>query len=1226
MEDMIKTTGDIGSVADIDLLRKYLWSGSAAVVVGAGFSCNAERKDKTIPLPPKWSDFINAFSTRILGIKGETEDELKSLRQYVDGKSALVLPQEYEALYGRTAMVSVVRSLINDNNLLPHRVHKDLLRLPWADVYTTNYDTLLERAADEINEHDYRTITLPEQIVGSKNPRIVKLHGTWHGSDTDWIVTEEDYRRYPKDYAPFVNMVRQSAMEACLCLIGFSGTDPNFLSWIGWVRDYLGTTQLPIFLILGYTPARAEAQLLKERNIVAINVFDVFGAKVNKGDYHGAFGELFKYLNPDSVQYKVPSVGLWGVENENYSKDRKDKLLSLLRQIRDYKSTLAGSPIVSHHDRVVINQLEEYYRIAVDSVDELDVNDQAEALELVEWVRALGMRPMSDDLYNSYKCKIGDEHYRKEIKSDLIFLKLALWREARERHDVKLWAELDSYFEGCPAIERSELLYERVLWRMAELDVPKVVEIMQIWKSIEKSEEWQIKYASCLVRMGEYQSAMVEVQSALRSIRTKVPRGRRVDSKYYLYLEGVALLMVRALGWSGKTEGDIDTLAIQRRLDFLAGVGCDPRVEVEYFDLIFDREFRPIARKTSRRRFDETITTSHLGGGYIPLQGRVASEFVRYVEKTGLCKAATQFLPLDDANEMRCCVNFLKWYIYLHPGRVQSLHWLIASASVKDQLIEVTYGQSALARISSEQAESVVREILSSLNGLVSLDSTRNFFSARIKIALFYLEALSRFVSRINDEDLRGAILDVGLKFINANTLEFRFEFADIKKNFLRRVLGCLSKQSIVSRLQLMLAAFRETKSGPWCVGWDDVVRYLPQSRQHIPSDGMKDISNIVEQQLREFVAGGDPNGVKDAALKLAPLENMGLFSPNQQKVYAARLLNVCLAEDVLDDTLTCSYIATLIKDVLGKKKSSQALNAMVVRHLLVSSDWRSSSGAHKELCFYQDLVRILGVDKSSGLADLRDDVINKLRERVFADISANLKLREYMADHRFGAMLVDPDQVLVKLDRVMAEVVLPRIDQSARLQIRERIETDSRMDIGMFPLTDMMLSIYHGESGSIADKVLNINLFDEADLGRNAIEAMGRLAYFLRKNDSMREGIVNILVSIVRHRSDESVIAACYSLAEHVQQKPSIATNIHAMDIWRLSTQTRPYASNRFPDEKLVEFRCAAAFLAGVVFTLSKEHKEVCKAFQIDGGEFNQVIQSWESGVEFANVKVSKS
>lgn len=1214
-------TGGVGSMADIDLLRKYLWSGSAAVVVGAGFSCNAERKDKTIPLPPKWSGFINAFAARILGVRGETKAELDSIRQYAEGKTALVLPQEYEALYGRTAMVSVVRSLINDNNLLPHQVHKDLLRLPWADVYTTNYDTLLERAADEINEYDYRTITMPEQIVGSKNPRIVKLHGTWHGSDKDWVVTEEDYRRYPKQYAPFVNMVRQSAMESCLCLIGFSGTDPNFLSWIGWVRDYLGTTQLPIFLILGYTPARAEAQLFKDRNIVAIDIFKVFGARIANGDYHGAFCELFMYLNPDSVQCKVPSVGWWGFNNKDCPNDRKDKLQSLLRQIRDYKILLAGRPVVSHQDREVINLCEEWSHVVVDSIDDLDVEDRAEALELVEWVRSLGMRPMPDILYTAYLRKIKDEQYKKEIKSDLIFLKLALWREARERHDVELWDDLDTYFDNCSAIERSELLYERVLWRMAELDISKVAEIMQDWKPIEKSEEWQIKYASCLVRMGEYQDAMIEALSALRSIRTKVPRGRRIDSKYYLYLEGIALFIVRSLVWSGKVDGDIDTLAIQKRLDFLSGVGCDPRVEIEYFDLVFDREFKPIARKTTRRRFDETITTNHLGSGYVPLQGRVTYEFVRYTEKTGLCKASSQFLPLDDCNEMRRCVNFLKWYTYLYPGRVQSLHWLIASASVKDQLIEVAYGQSALARISSDQAESVVKEILSSLREFGKLDAAHGFFSARVKIALFYLEVLSRFVSRVGDEKLKGEILDVGLKFVDDKPSEFRFEFADIKKNFLRRVIETLSPQSIVSRLPVILGAFSRT-GWPWSVGWTDVVGWLPQKRQLCRTFVSAAVNYIVDGQLRELAIGGDPAGVKDAVHKLAPLENMGLFSSAQQRVYAKRLLDICITDKVLDDTLTCSYVTTLIGDVLGSRKSSQVLNEMVWRHLSNSCDWTSSQESARRLNFYQDLIRILGVDKRSGHVKLRDDIVDKLREKLFDDISINLRQGEYLAKLPSEGMIANPRRVLMKLDRVMAEVVLPRMDQPLRRKTRTRIESDNRIDVGTFPLTDMMLSIYEGESVLILDKFFNINLFDEADLGRNAIEAMGRLSYFLRKNDSAREDIVRALVSIIRHRTDESVIAACYSLAAHIRQNPAMLSNLQEIDMWRLSTQTQPYASSRFPDDKLVEYRCAAAFLAGVVCALSEKHKGVYKSFLVDGGEFYQVIQSWNAGVEFAKIK----
>ena len=78
-----------------------------------------------------------------------------------------------------------------------------------------------------------------DQLPLLGQPRIVKLHGSLPAT-FPLISTEEDYRTYPSKFAPFVNTVRQAMMETVLCLIGFSGDDPNFLHWSGWVRDNLG--------------------------------------------------------------------------------------------------------------------------------------------------------------------------------------------------------------------------------------------------------------------------------------------------------------------------------------------------------------------------------------------------------------------------------------------------------------------------------------------------------------------------------------------------------------------------------------------------------------------------------------------------------------------------------------------------------------------------------------------------------------------------------------------------------------------------------------------------------------------------------------------------------------------------------------------------------------------------------------------------------------------------
>ena len=112
--------------------------------------------------------------------------------------------------------------------------------------------------------------TLSDMPVKMK-PRIVKLNGSFP-SHRPFIITEEDFRTYPKKFAPYVNMVQQSMMENAFCLLGFSGDDPNFLSWSGWIRDNLGESKPPIYLCglleLEFSPSKRK--LLENKGIIRI--------------------------------------------------------------------------------------------------------------------------------------------------------------------------------------------------------------------------------------------------------------------------------------------------------------------------------------------------------------------------------------------------------------------------------------------------------------------------------------------------------------------------------------------------------------------------------------------------------------------------------------------------------------------------------------------------------------------------------------------------------------------------------------------------------------------------------------------------------------------------------------------------------------------------------------------------------------------------------------------
>lgn len=57
----------------------------------------------------------------------------------------LRLASENEAAFTRSALDDLLLNAIQDTGYHPGNLHRMLLSLPWADVFTTNYDTLLER-------------------------------------------------------------------------------------------------------------------------------------------------------------------------------------------------------------------------------------------------------------------------------------------------------------------------------------------------------------------------------------------------------------------------------------------------------------------------------------------------------------------------------------------------------------------------------------------------------------------------------------------------------------------------------------------------------------------------------------------------------------------------------------------------------------------------------------------------------------------------------------------------------------------------------------------------------------------------------------------------------------------------------------------------------------------------------------------------------------------------
>lgn len=135
-----------------------------------------------------WREVVERMLQRLYPDKSEV----------VSGNDALRVAQEYEAAFGRRELDRLLKACIPDSNYEPSSLHRLLLQLPWADIFTTNQDTLLERTRPLVTNRKYDLIHSIEDISATRSPRIVKLHGSLP-SRRPFIFTEEDFE--PTRYA-----------------------------------------------------------------------------------------------------------------------------------------------------------------------------------------------------------------------------------------------------------------------------------------------------------------------------------------------------------------------------------------------------------------------------------------------------------------------------------------------------------------------------------------------------------------------------------------------------------------------------------------------------------------------------------------------------------------------------------------------------------------------------------------------------------------------------------------------------------------------------------------------------------------------------------------------------------------------------------------------------------------------------------------------------------------
>lgn len=535
------STGTIEAASQVHLLalRKALSNRNAAVMVGAGFSRNAVGGENLAT----WRQLSEALSMELE--PGRPSGNFSPA-------AAAQLAEQYSRVFSPTHLEQLIKRCVPDDQVTPGPLHKSLLELPWSEVFTTNYDTLLERTAERMFEVSYFTVCSREDIPQSKvlgRRRIVKLHGSLPSS-RPFILTEEDYRTYPFRFAPFVNLVRQSLLENVFCLIGFSGDDPNFLHWLGWVRDMLDKHALPVYLFLAEAPTLGESKLYEARGVVPVLL--PVPVDVPRSDFHARyralFDELKKPLSDSPLDWgSLPLLGQEPISAER--EDALDALLPHLAVLSARRSTYPGWIVAPH---IVRDRLWQSCAMQVRELESKKLHEQlAERspivvlwiVDLYCWAMQVTLRPILDDVAQLGLLALNKagsvelENFAADLRAFLSNLgiqspashqkirtdtAIALLTWARQAHRSPEYESLRQRLLGDAALDsavQDRLVYEDALRCLQAGDRHAALQLVLKWRPKGPDAYMHVLRGSLLAETGEPFAAMPVLEQAVETLR-----------------------------------------------------------------------------------------------------------------------------------------------------------------------------------------------------------------------------------------------------------------------------------------------------------------------------------------------------------------------------------------------------------------------------------------------------------------------------------------------------------------------------------------------------------------------------------------------------------------------------------------------------------------------------------------------------------------------------------